>query len=246
MDWSRRSEETERIDTPESISPRRMAVILRELRAVNRYLGGTVSALAAVTPLLKQLYSKRAAGRLRVADWGTASADIPRALVQWGKRAGVPVQVLALDFNLQACRHAHRALGGFPGVSVVGGDVFRPPFRYGKIDVVMFSAFLHHFTGPQIIALLQGFRDAGVGWATINDLHRSRLAYWGIRLLTAIFSKSPEVQHDGPLSVRKGFRRRELQEIARASGCRQFKIAWRWAFRYSMQIEFETNRPSGV
>ncbi len=237
MDWKRRSQAPEIIDSPETISPERMAVISAELRLVNRFLGGTAACLAAVAPLLRQLATGQLGRPLRVADWGAGSADIPRALLEWGRGEQIPLEVLALDWNGQACRQARTLLQSSSGSRVIQADVFHPPFQPGSVDLVLFSAFLHHFRGEEIVALLTRFRQLGVAWAVINDLHRSRLAYWGIRLLTGLFSHSPEVRHDGPLSVLKGFRRGELAELARGAGCPLFEIAWRWAFRYTVQMQ---------
>jgi hypothetical protein len=49
----------------------------------------------------------------------------------------------------------------------------------------------------------------------VNDLHRHAVAYFSIRVLTSLFSKSRMVRNDGPLSVRRAFRPGELMEIAR-------------------------------
>jgi len=52
----------------------------------------------------------------------------------------------------------------------------------------------------------------------VNDLHRHRLAYDSFRVLASLFSKSPMVQHDGPVSIRRAFRPEELLNFAKAAG----------------------------
>jgi hypothetical protein len=52
----------------------------------------------------------------------------------------------------------------------------------------------------------------------INDLHRHFFAYYSIRTLTTLFSKSPMVRHDAPVSVRRAFRPAELLKIADRAG----------------------------
>ncbi len=247
IDWTQRSRELERIDSPESIPPERMAVVLRELRLVNRWLGGTRACLRTLAPVLRELAGRRPDRTLQVADWGAGSGDLPAALAAWARRHGIPLRVLALDFNLEACRCARRLLSAVPGVEVAAADVFRPPFRRGSVDVVLFSAFLHHFSEEEIARLLEGFRAGGVAWAVINDLQRSRLAYWGIRLLTGVLSNSPEIRHDGPLSVRKGFRRAEWDRLARRCSVSDCDVRWLWAFRWGVRMRLdETNSISNV
>ena len=72
----------------------------------------------------------------------------------------------------------------------------------------------------------------------ISDLHRHWLAYYSIKYLTKWFSKSIMVQNDGPLSVMRGFRRREWIRIFEDSGIENYKIRWKWAFRWQIIIKF--------
>ncbi len=66
----------------------------------------------------------------------------------------------------------------------------------------------------------------------INDLHRHPLAYYSIRWLTGLFSRSYLVKNDAPLSVRRGFSRSELKSLLEAAGITNYSIRWRWAFRW--------------
>jgi hypothetical protein len=52
----------------------------------------------------------------------------------------------------------------------------------------------------------------------VNDLHRHRVAYFSIRALSFLFSRSRMVRHDGPVSVLRAFRPSELLDIARQAG----------------------------
>jgi hypothetical protein len=58
----------------------------------------------------------------------------------------------------------------------------------------------------------------------------------GIRLLTGLLSRSRVIRHDGPLSVLKGFRRKELLSILERVGIRGARLKWRWAFRWVLVI----------
>jgi hypothetical protein len=66
----------------------------------------------------------------------------------------------------------------------------------------------------------------------INDLHRHPLAFYSIKLLTQVFSKSYLVKNDAPLSVQRGFTRSEWESIFLAAGINNYSIEWRWAFRW--------------
>ncbi|MDQ2657524.1 MAG: SAM-dependent methyltransferase, partial [Bacteroidota bacterium] len=67
-------------------------------------------------------------------------------------------------------------------------------------------------------------------------IHRHWLAYYSIKWLTRMFSKSAMVRHDAPLSVHRAFRKSELEEILRRAGLVDYKIKWRWAFRWQVIV----------
>ncbi len=66
----------------------------------------------------------------------------------------------------------------------------------------------------------------------INDLHRNAIAHHSIKLLTTLFSRSYLVKNDAPLSVLKGFKRKELRDHLELAGIRNYQIEWKWAFRW--------------
>jgi hypothetical protein len=57
-------------------------------------------------------------------------------------------------------------------------------------------------------------------------------AYHSIRILTSLFSKSYLVKNDAPLSVLRGFKKRELTTLLDKAGISKYTIKWRWAFRW--------------
>jgi hypothetical protein len=42
------------------------------------------------------------------------------------------------------------------------------------------------------------------------------------------------VQHDGPMSVRRGFQESELQVLAQEAGLHTPRVRWHWAFRWTL------------
>ena len=225
------------IDFPQRLQRREITTMLRELRLVNRWLGGRRACLRALKPLVERVGSRGRTGRVvRLVDFGTGSADIPAALVGWARRRGYEIQVTAVDSNFSVCQTARERTSALSEVSVVQGDVLCPPFRRGACDVIFCSAFLHHFSDEQAARILAQFRGAAREAVLVSDLHRHPLAYVGIRLLTALLSRCAAVRHDGPLSVRKGFRRGEILTLLRKAGIDRATVKWRWAFRYLVVI----------
>ena len=96
----------------------------------------------------------------------------------------------------------------------------------------MNTLFMHHLSDSQIISLLQMMkRQANCGFI-INDLQRSKWAYFSIKVLTRIFSRSYLVKHDAPLSVRRGFLEKDWWYFLSEALIATADISWQWAFRY--------------
>lgn len=168
----------------------------RELEIINRRLGG-VRAIDRFLP--------RAEGLL-ILDVASGGCDVSDAIARnRGHR------VIALDLNARGLRRAKQSLP-------VAGDALQLPFRDGAFDVVMASLFFHHLTNDDCARVLREMWRLAKRRVLINDLHRHRAAYLSIRLLSVVFGSSTMVRHDGPVSVRRAFRPRELLNIAKNSG----------------------------
>ena len=108
-DFSKRSHELEIIDAPHLLSSSEWRVILRELRIVNRWLGGSRAALQEIKPLIQEIAGEKTNKRLvEIVDLGSGSGDIPVALVTWARRAGYSLRVLAVDVDPTVCEIARR------------------------------------------------------------------------------------------------------------------------------------------
>ena len=218
--------------------------MLDELSLVNRWLGGVTACQTGLSRLLERSPRRESDKPLRLVDFGCGSADISAALVRWARSRGRSFRVVAADLNLAVCRHASRSVRRHSTeIQVVQADVHHPPLRAGSCDIILFSAFLHHFSNRQIAEIISDLVQRRRVSIVISDLHRHWFAYWSIRLLAALFSRSPAVRHDGPLSVRKGFRKSDLLDILAAAGISQAWIRWKWAFRWVVVIEAPGKAP---
>ena len=101
-----------------------------------------------------------------------------------------------------------------------------------KPDIIFSSLFCHHFTDDELTLQLQWLKtNCQIGFF-INDLHRNKLAYYAIQVLTRLFSKSYLVKNDAPLSVARGFLKTEWNSICERAGLEQYTVNWKWAFRH--------------
>ena len=176
---------------------------------------------------------------LRVLDIGSGSCDIPLALSRWARLNGIPMHFTCLEMADHATDIARGQLAkaGDPAVRLLQEDVFshHPSEPY---DCAVASMCFHHFSNEHILALLRRLRGFVRGSVLINDLRRSRLADLSARLLLTGTGMSAGVRHDALLSIRRGFKIRELKALLGQLGGVTVSVApARW-FRIAAIIRF--------
>jgi ubiquinone/menaquinone biosynthesis C-methylase UbiE len=154
--------------------------------------------------------------RITVLDVATGAADVPRALVAWGRRQGFDLRVTALDISESALDYARRVGAPDERLRLVRADVERPCWRDGAFDYVTSALFFHHLTDGQIVTTLRTFDRLARRGIVVNDLVRSRQAWVLTWLLTRPFH--PILNHDGPLSVRRALTPPEITALATRAG----------------------------
>lgn len=212
--------------------PEELAGALRDLRGVNRWLGGVRTLQQALRPLVE----KRSF--LRVLDLGAGSCDVPARLVEWADTHRTLLQIVAVDANPTVVRQARTYLDERlhprfrPQVVVEEGDALDLDFSAGDFDVATASLFLHHFTDDDAVQLLRTMDRVAQCGLIVGDLHRHQLAYVAIRAVGKLLPVSSMFINDAPLSVQRGFTRDELNQLARKADLSRYSLRWRWAFRW--------------
>jgi ubiquinone/menaquinone biosynthesis C-methylase UbiE len=234
----KRSAEKEMMDLPGN--PKDLLVEdLRNLRRINRYLGG----YRGVMKGLKRLIAEQKMSRFSLLDVGTGSADIPRVIVQWARDRGIEAQVVGLEPEAVTAQVAailtqeqtnppfipllqRGKEGDFRrcGISVVRGDGNAPPFRAASFDFVLASQMLHHFSEEKIVTQLRTWSRLARRAIIVSDLVRAPIAYYGIRLLTKLFTHNLMTLTDAPLSVQRAFTMAELHELFRRAEIGPFQV----------------------
>lgn len=205
---------------------------LRELEVINRWLGGNAVTLNALDVLVRA----DPPSSLDIADLGCGRGDMIRHIQRWAQRRGMAVGLTGIDANPYIINAARRNLGSTPA-KLESINILSTEFQKLQFDVVIGTLFYHHFTDEQLIAFFSKLRLQCRKGFIINDIHRHPLAYYSIKLLTTLFSRSSMVKYDAPLSVLRAFKRRELEKILRDAGCNNYRMTWRWAFRWQVCVK---------
>ena len=189
----------EMMDLPDA-DPAELARTLRDLAWINRWLGGR----RLVRRHLSRLLEDRATS-LRILDVATGYADIPRAIVRWGRRRDLSIEIEAVDHHdqiLRLARQSERSLSGDPHPQRRRPV---PSLSRGRFDIVLASLVLHHMEGEDQVRLLRELYRVARRAVLVNDLRRGHWPFLVTWASLHALSRSRLILHDGPLSVRRGF-----------------------------------------
>lgn len=200
---------------------------LSNLRLLNRALGGCRCVLGC----LERLADGKESGGFSLLDVGTGSGDIPIAIVRWAKGRGVPVRIVAMEPDPITAAVAWRLTRDLPEISVVRGDARHPPFCPASFDFVLSSQLLHHFSESEIVLLLRRWSSLARRAILVSDLVRHPLAYFGISLLTRLFTRNEMTRTDAPLSVRRALTLAEWRELFAQAAIGEFRLFSVFPFR---------------
>jgi hypothetical protein len=89
-------------------------------------------------------------------------------------------------------------------------------------------------------------RRVALEGVVVNDLERHPAAYHAIRILTRVFGRAPLVRHDGPLSVRRGFKESDLLCWREVEGLETLGFRRRWPFRWIAWWYADGGTPEGA
>lgn len=220
----------ELMDEP-GVDRRELATSLRDLRGVNRWLGGT----RVVLHHLARLAAGAPGGEFTVLDVATGSADIPLHVARWARTRGLRARVTATDAHAGTLALAREHAAGDPDVRVEPADALHLPYADAEFDFALCSTALHHFADGDAVRVLRELRRVARRGVVVNDLRRSRPALLGARLLAAtVWRAHPVTRHDGPLSVRRAFTPGELLALGRRAGMADARVHVHHPFRLAL------------
>ncbi|HET8837545.1 MAG TPA: methyltransferase domain-containing protein [Flavobacteriaceae bacterium] len=209
---------------------------LKDLERVNRFLGGNKVTLNGLEKFI--LKGKEV---VHIADIGCGSGQTLREIAKWGRKRNLKLQLIGIDANPYTIEIAEKLSMDFPEISYQTQDIFNGKFPEYQYDIVCICLTLHHFSTEKIKELLLKLsRNTDLG-IIINDLQRSRVAYYLFQLFCLVFVRSKIAKKDGLISILRGFKRTELKAISEELQFKKIKITWCWAFRYQWIIKMSHN-----
>lgn len=189
---------------------------LTDLRRINRYAGGRRAYRLLIQKLIR-------GGAFSILDLGTGSSDLLESLKD-GSRIG-------LDLKIEHLLYARDSR-----IRRITADAFRLPLAADSVDVVGSSHFFHHFSPEENVAILrESLRVARVG-VFVTDTERHLVALLAIQALGVARVVGRVTRHDGPASVRQGYTRSELKDVASRIPARKFSVMKIFPFRLGLVL----------
>lgn len=225
--FSQRSNQQELLDA-DTIPQRALFRNLYELERINTLLGGhavTIKGLKELRLEKDRMYS--------ILDIGSGGGDTLKHIAKWARSNRYQFELTGVDLKADCIQYARKYCRKFREITFVQDDYRNIASMDQEYDIIITSLFCHHLNDEELAALFAwGTTHAKVGFI-MNDLHRNPFAYYGITLLTKLFSKSYLVKNDAKLSVLRGFSKRELLNLLQPF---RFQLKWKWAFRWLVVI----------
>lgn len=233
VDTSKRTREPEIMDDFDLRGPD-LEKTLSDLDKINKWLGGNKVTIEGIQKLLE---GKDRSKVVQIIDVGCGNGNILREIARWGRSRKYNFELTGVDANKHAIGIAERASAFYPEIKYRSLNIFEKEFQNMRCDIVLCTLTLHHFTDAEIKEIMKSFYlKSGIG-VVVNDLHRSRQAYYLFRAFCKVFINNEIARKDGLTSILRGFKKKEIQRFATEIPSQNQQIKWKWAYRYQWTIK---------
>lgn len=229
--FNERTNETELMDDA-SLHPDILKDVLQDVSVANRLLGGNRITEKAVAKILRE----DPGYTYRILDVGCGEGTMLRKLAQLCRRHDFKAEFLGLDLSESAISLARQHSSDYPEIRYYSGDLLQASPQQISCDIALCTLTLHHIPTAQVPVFLNHLAKTARKAIVVNDLQRSMVAYYLFKAFSTIFIKTKVARHDGLVSIKRGFRRKELVQFSNQIPGYQFIIKWKWAFRYLLTL----------
>ncbi len=232
VDTTHRSDREEIMDNFH-LQGQELAVVLRDLKLVNAYLGGNKITINGIKQLLSVVPAQKV---ISIVDIGCGDGQMLKQCIQFARKNKLECKAIGVDANSYTIANAREGTNDYPEISFQHLDVFSKEFKKLNVDIILCTLTLHHFKDDEIEKLVKLMSQQARLGLVINDLHRNKLAYILFKAFSNVFFKSKIAKNDGLVSILRGFKKKELKDFASQLQVKQQTIRWKWAFRYQWII----------
>jgi 2-polyprenyl-3-methyl-5-hydroxy-6-metoxy-1,4-benzoquinol methylase len=222
--FSHRSDTKELLDA-DDIPFEDIKLNMQELNTINGLLGGHAISIKGLKKLLLP-----GDHSLSICEIGCGGGDNLKVIHDYCSRQAINATLTGIDIKENCISFA--AQNSSLPANWICSDYKKVSFGNNKPDIIFASLFCHHFNKKELVSMMHWMNQNSRRGFFINDLHRHPLAYYSIKAMTGIFSRSYLVKNDAPVSVTRGFIKQEWEDIFEEAAISPVDISWQWAFRH--------------
>lgn len=231
MDFTCRSDVGEHLDEP-NLDRESYRKAYLDINRCNTLLGGTAITLKAIRKLMnnhpKESYT--------IFDMGCGDGHMLRSIADAFENEAVALRLVGIDLEEEIVNIAREASSSYTSIQFKKADILTMD-RIEGCDILLCTLTMHHFKEKDILKFIKKFSELARLGIIINDLERSKLAYYLFKIFSFFFVKSTIAKEDGLTSIQKGFRKPELRQMATQFKDLRHTIEWKWAFRFLWVME---------
>ena len=200
---------------------------LRELDILNRTSGGHAISIKGLKLLVTdhtKIY--------HIVDLGCGSGDSLRSIADWARKNTFNVKLTGVDMNANVIEYLGKQCIKYPEINGITSDYQKYLDQNTSIDIVHCSLFCHHLNETELIRLFTYFSENVTIGFIINDLQRTRMAYYSAWFFTRLLNGSTLAKNDGPVSVLRAFKVSELKLLLEKANIKNYNIQKNRLFRF--------------
>ncbi|MDP5230903.1 MAG: methyltransferase domain-containing protein [Cellulophaga sp.] len=205
-----------------------LKAVFQDINRVNKLLGGNNITINAI----ENIIDKNPQEQYIIVDMGCGDGNMLREVASYFRKNKIIGKFIGIDLNQNALSIAKEVSSDFPEIEFVYQNILKIDAATFSCDILINTLTMHHFTDEQVVLFLNKFTQLARFAVVINDLQRSRVAYYLFHLFSSIFIKTKIAKIDGLISIRRAFIKKELFAYSRELPSINHTIKWKWAFRY--------------
>jgi len=227
IDLSERSTQPELMDDfREGIQ--KLRIVFDDINRVNSILGGSNITVNAVADIIEANIQDE----YTIVDMGCGDGNMLRELARYCRKRKINARLVGIDLNADALQLGKEASLDYPEIEFQHRDILELQENDLNCDIIINTLCMHHFENKDLLLFLNKFNQLASLGVVINDLQRSRWAYYLFKAFSLIFIKTKTAKIDGLISISKGFLKSDLVQYSQRLPDVQHDIRWKWAFRY--------------
>lgn len=145
-------------------------------------------------------------------DLGAGGCDLPIWLIKKSRKLGIKLQITCLEIDSRIIHFAAQKIKNYPEITLLHHSALEIE-NLPDPDFIFANHLLHHLDDNAIKRILPLCLSKSRINFILNDIYRSRAAYLGYTVFTGLFLRRSFAFADGRLSIAKGFREKELEQL---------------------------------